>query len=137
MLPNVPTLKKRASYALSDICGESVSSPLVPDDAGYLGFFLHIVKRLEAGAGKALALAEEKSRDLLGLAASNVFSHLLRLDPYFDFAAVLDPVRETIRASLAEWVKILVEYLVASLAPKGHDMDSGDDESPLSAALLC
>ncbi|KAE8792254.1 hypothetical protein D1007_33189 [Hordeum vulgare] len=87
------------------------------------------MEHLEVSAEKALALAEEKSRDLLGQAASNVFSHLLRLDPDFDFASVLDPVLETIRAALAEWVEVHVEYLVTRLALEGHDMDSDDDVS--------
>ncbi|KAE8818269.1 hypothetical protein D1007_03899 [Hordeum vulgare] len=96
------SLEGRASQALGDICGEGVSIPLVLDDAGFLGFFLRVVECLEAGAEKAHALAEEKSRDLLGQAASDVFSHLLRLDPDFDSAAVLDPVPEMIRLALAE-----------------------------------
>ncbi|KAE8819025.1 hypothetical protein D1007_03230 [Hordeum vulgare] len=62
-------LERRASWALSDICGEGVSSPLVTDNAGYLGFFSRVVECFEAGAEKAHALAEEKSRDLLGQAA--------------------------------------------------------------------
>ncbi|KAE8772171.1 hypothetical protein D1007_55854 [Hordeum vulgare] len=112
------SLERRASRALSDICRESVSSPLVPDDAGYLGFFLRVVECLQAGAEKVHALTEEKSRDLLGQAASDVLSHLLRLNPDFDFTAVLDPVPETIRAALAEWVKVHVEDLVTRLAPR-------------------
>ncbi|KAE8767284.1 hypothetical protein D1007_61382 [Hordeum vulgare] len=85
---------------------------------------------LESGAEKAHVLAEEKSRDHLGLGALDVFSHLLRLDPYFDFAAMLDPVPETISAALAEWVEFHVEDLVTRLAPEGDGMSSGDDESP-------
>ncbi|KAE8790569.1 hypothetical protein D1007_35081 [Hordeum vulgare] len=105
------SLEMRASRALSDICGEGVSSPLVPDDVGYLGFFSRVVECLEAGAEKAHALVEEKNRDVLGQAASDVFSHLLCLDPDFDFAAVLGPVLETIRAALAEWVEVHVKDL--------------------------
>ncbi|KAE8785235.1 hypothetical protein D1007_41068 [Hordeum vulgare] len=75
------------------MCGKGVSGALIPDDSTCLGFFYHrVVQHLVAGAEKALALAEEKSRDLLGQAASDVFNHLLRLDPDFDFASVLDPV---------------------------------------------
>ncbi|KAE8789752.1 hypothetical protein D1007_35960 [Hordeum vulgare] len=113
------SLERITSRALSDICGKSVSSPLVPDDAGYLGFFLRVVERLEVGSAKALALAKERTRDLLSQAASDVFSHLLRLDPDFDFTVVLDPVPKTIHAALAEWVEVHVEDLVARLAPKG------------------
>ncbi|KAE8799270.1 hypothetical protein D1007_25399 [Hordeum vulgare] len=91
------SLEGRSSRALSDICGEGVSDPVIPDDVGYLGFFYRVVEHLEAGARKALTLAEEKSRDLLCQAASDVFSHLLRLNPDFDFALVLDPVLEMIR----------------------------------------
>ncbi|KAE8793526.1 hypothetical protein D1007_31809 [Hordeum vulgare] len=117
------SLEKRASCALSNMCGKSVSSPLVPDDAGYLGFFLRVMECLEAGAGKALALAQEKS-------------HLLRLDPYFDFAAVVDPVPEMIHAALDERVEVHVDDLVARLAPEGYGVDSCDDMSPSSAFLL-
>lgn len=105
---------------MSDICGEGVSSPLVPDDAGYLGLFFRVVECLEAGAEKVHALAEEKSRDLLGQAASDVFNHLLRFDPDFDFTEVLGPVPETIRTALAEWVEVHVEDLVTRLAPEGE-----------------
>ncbi|KAE8801399.1 hypothetical protein D1007_22992 [Hordeum vulgare] len=108
---------------------ESVSSPLVPEDAGYLGFFLRIVERLEAGAAKALALTEGKSRDLLDQVASDVFNHLLRVERDFDFAAVRNPLSETIRAALAEWVEVHVQDLVTRLAPEGHGMDSSDDVS--------
>ncbi|KAE8818281.1 hypothetical protein D1007_03911 [Hordeum vulgare] len=103
---------------------------MVPDDDGYLGFFLCVVERLEAGSAKALALPEEKSRDLLSQEASNVFSHLPCLDPDFDFAEVLDPVPETVRAAWAEWVEVHVENLVARLAPEGHGMYPDDDASP-------
>ncbi|KAE8807966.1 hypothetical protein D1007_15646 [Hordeum vulgare] len=41
------SLERRASRALCDISGEGVSSPLVLDDAGYLGFFSRIVECLE------------------------------------------------------------------------------------------
>ncbi|KAE8816597.1 hypothetical protein D1007_05939 [Hordeum vulgare] len=136
MHPDGPTLERRASRTLSDICGESASGPLVPDDAGYLGFFLRIMERLEVGSAKALTLAEEKSRDLLRQAASDVFSHILRLDPDFDFAEVLDSVPETFHAALAEWVEVHVEDLVARLAPEGHGVDFGDDASPYSTTLL-
>ncbi|KAE8793591.1 hypothetical protein D1007_31750 [Hordeum vulgare] len=89
------SLEKRASRALSDIYGKSVSSPLVPDDARYLGFFLRFMEHLEAGAAKAFALTEENGRDLLSQAAPDVFSHLLGVEPDCDFAAVLDLVSET------------------------------------------
>ncbi|KAE8781694.1 hypothetical protein D1007_45028 [Hordeum vulgare] len=121
------SLRTRASWALSDICGDGDSSPLVPNDAGYLGFFFRVVEFLEAGAEKAHALVEEKSRDLLGQAASDIFSHLLHLDPDFDIAAVLDLVTEKICAALAEWVEVHVEDLVARLAPEGCGVSYGDD----------
>ncbi|KAE8801506.1 hypothetical protein D1007_22890 [Hordeum vulgare] len=73
---------------------------------------------------------EEKSRDLLSEAASTVFSHLLHLNQDFDFAKVLDPVPQTVRAALAEWVDVHVEDLVARLPPEGHGMDPGDDAFP-------
>ncbi|KAE8776993.1 hypothetical protein D1007_50274 [Hordeum vulgare] len=82
------SLELRASRALRDIYGEGISGTLIPEDSGYLGFFFRIVEHLEASAGKSLASMEEKSRDLLDQSASNVFSHLLRLDPGFDFALV-------------------------------------------------
>ncbi|KAE8808770.1 hypothetical protein D1007_14863 [Hordeum vulgare] len=121
------SLDRRASRALCDICGEGIPGPLIPDYSGYLGFFYRVVERLEASAGKALALTEEKSRDLLGQAASDVFSHLLRLDHDFDFASVLDPMPETVRAALAEWVEVQVEDLVARLAPEDRCMGPDED----------
>ncbi|KAE8790838.1 hypothetical protein D1007_34833 [Hordeum vulgare] len=120
------SLERRATHAVSDICGKGVSGPLIPDDSRCLGFFYHVVEHLEAGAEKALVLTEEKSRDILDQAASVVFSHHLRLDPNFDFASVLDPVPETIRA-LAERVEVHVEDLVTRLDPKGRGVGSNDD----------
>ncbi|KAE8767069.1 hypothetical protein D1007_61613 [Hordeum vulgare] len=79
------SLEQRDSRALSGIYGKGVSGPLIPDDSRCLGFFYRAVEHLQTGAEKALALAEEKSRDLLVQAASDVFSHLLRLDPEFAF----------------------------------------------------
>ncbi|KAE8797482.1 hypothetical protein D1007_27339 [Hordeum vulgare] len=123
------SLERRASQALRDICGEAVSSPLVPDDAGYLGFFSRVVEFLEAGAEKSHALAEEKRRDLLGQAVLDIFSQLLRLDPDFDFATLLGPVPETIRAALAEWVEVHVEDVVTRLAPECCGMNYDEDAS--------
>ncbi|KAE8778560.1 hypothetical protein D1007_48514 [Hordeum vulgare] len=128
------SLERRASRALRDICGESASGPLVPGDAGYSGFFLRVMEHLEACSTKALALAEEMIRDLLSQAALDVFSHLLPLDPDFDFAEVLDPVSKTVHSALAEWVEVHVEDLVARLVPEGHGMDSSDD-APLDLPL--
>ncbi|KAE8803679.1 hypothetical protein D1007_20363 [Hordeum vulgare] len=58
-------LERRASRALDSICGSSVYSPLVPDDAGYLDFFTKIMERLEAGTKQVGALIEEESHDIL------------------------------------------------------------------------
>ncbi|KAE8805960.1 hypothetical protein D1007_17871 [Hordeum vulgare] len=123
------SLESRASRALSDICGEGFSSPLVPYDAEYLGFFLRVVECLEVGAEKAHALAEERSRDLLSQATSDVFSHLLHLDPDFDFAAIVDPVPEMIRAAVAEWVEVHMEGLVTRFVREGCATRYGDDLS--------
>ncbi|KAE8820574.1 hypothetical protein D1007_01318 [Hordeum vulgare] len=122
------SLERRATRALSDICGKGVSGPLIPDDSKCLGFFYRVVEHLEAGAEKALALKEEKRRDLLGQATSDIFSHLLCLDPNFDFASMLDPVLETIQA-LAEWVEVHVEDLVTSFALEGRGVGSDNDVS--------
>ncbi|KAE8806117.1 hypothetical protein D1007_17719 [Hordeum vulgare] len=129
------SLEGRASRALGDMCGEGVSGPLVPNDGGYLGFLLRIMERLEAGAKKSLVLVEEKSPDLLAQGASDVLSHLLHLDPDFDFATVLDPVPEMIHAALAEWVEVHVEDLVTRLGPEGGGTSSGDDVSSWFVAL--
>ncbi|KAE8799499.1 hypothetical protein D1007_25078 [Hordeum vulgare] len=123
------SLQRRASWALSDICGEGVSSPHVPNDAGYLGFFSRIVECLEGGVEKVCVLAQEKSDDLVERAASDMFSHLLRLDPYFDFDAVLGPVPESIHATLAEWVEDHVDDLVAGLVSEGGGESSDDGAS--------
>jgi hypothetical protein len=49
------------------------------------------VSRLEDQATRTHQLVEERSRDLLGRAFSRVFSHLLSLDPDFDFDAAIAP----------------------------------------------
>ncbi|KAE8803212.1 hypothetical protein D1007_20988 [Hordeum vulgare] len=71
----------------------------------------------------------EKNHDLLGQVASDIYTHLLRLDPNFDFAELLGPVPETIRAALAEWVAVHVEDLVTRLAPEGCGVSSRNDAS--------
>lgn len=70
---------------------ESISSPLVPDDVGYLAFFTRTVERLEGGAEKVGKLVEEESHDLLTQASTCIFSHLLHSDPDFNFKAVIAP----------------------------------------------
>ncbi|KAE8810884.1 hypothetical protein D1007_12383 [Hordeum vulgare] len=57
---------------------------MISDDSRYLSIFYHVVEHLEASPEMALALEEEKSRDILFQAVSDIFSHLLRLDPDFD-----------------------------------------------------
>ncbi|KAE8804835.1 hypothetical protein D1007_19069 [Hordeum vulgare] len=74
-------LERRARRALGSIFGASISSPLVPDDVGYLDFFTEVMERLEAGAREVGVLIEEESRDLLSQALTCVLSNLLHADP--------------------------------------------------------
>ena len=91
-------LGHRANRALGSICDENVSSPLIANDAVYLGLFTMLVEHLEGGAEKARQLVEEKSHDLLARASSCAFSHLLCFDP--DFEAVTAPMPEVIQGAL-------------------------------------
>ena len=102
----------RANRALSTICDESISRPYEADDVGYLRFCTQVVTCLEGGAVRACQLVEEKSRDLLGRAISRVFSHLLSLDPDFDFSAVIAPVLGVTQGDLASWVDHHVDDLI-------------------------
>ena len=91
----------RAKRALSSICDENVSSPLVSDDAGYLSFFTNDVACLDGGAMRARRLIEDNILDLLACAFSHVFSHLLRYDPHFDFDVAIAPIPGVIQVALA------------------------------------
>ena len=91
--------------------------------------------RLEDQATRARELVEERSQGLLGHAFSRVFSHLLNLDPHFDFDAVIAPVPEVIQDNLAGWVDDHVDALVAEFAPEddavvfaAEEGDADDDD---------
>ena len=49
---------------------------------------------------------------------SCVFSHLLNLDPHFDFDTAIAPVPMVIQDNLANWVDDYVDALVAEFAPE-------------------
>ncbi|XP_020165789.1 uncharacterized protein [Aegilops tauschii subsp. strangulata] len=121
-------LEHRANCALRSICKESVSSPLMPDDAGYLAFFTRVVERLEGSAEKVRQLVDEESRDLLARASTRVFSHLLRSDPDFDFQAVIDPVPRTIHDALGEWAEDHVDDLITRFTSDGLEDQHGAEE---------
>ncbi|KAE8775296.1 hypothetical protein D1007_52238 [Hordeum vulgare] len=87
-------LLRLARRALGFICKGSVSSPLVPDEAGYLDFFTKVVEQLEASAQKVGAMIEEESHDLLSQALTHVFSSLFHTDPHFNFEDAMAPVPE-------------------------------------------
>ncbi|KAE8769287.1 hypothetical protein D1007_59133 [Hordeum vulgare] len=108
----------------------SVSSPLVPDDAGYLDFFTN----------KVVVIVDEECRDLLGQALTRVCSQLLRANPRFDSEAVMVPVPEGLRGALAEAVEDHVglssQFVPGNCGdpegaeePEGADSD-GSDASP-------
>ncbi|KAE8801882.1 hypothetical protein D1007_22389 [Hordeum vulgare] len=65
------SLEQRASCALSDICGEDISGPQIPDDSGYLGFFYRAVEHLKTSAEKALALATTSRSSMSRMTRSN------------------------------------------------------------------
>ncbi|KAE8813306.1 hypothetical protein D1007_09578 [Hordeum vulgare] len=71
------SLEPRAQHALGTICKESISSPVVPHDAGYLNFVTKVVEPLEENAKKVVTMVDEECRDLLGQALMHVFRHLL------------------------------------------------------------
>src|SRR5215216_5612997 len=86
---------------------------------------------------RARELIEERSRDLLGRAFSHVFSHLLNMNPHFDFDAVIAPVPGVIHGNLAGWVDEHVNALVAEFAvvddtvvivAGGGDADDDDED---------
>jgi hypothetical protein len=128
-------LRARANRALGTICEENIPRPHEDDDAGYLHFFSQVVIRLEDRASRARQLVEERSRDLLGRVFSCVFSHLLSLDPHFDFDAVIAPVPEVTQDVLVKWVDDHVDDLVAELTleedvtvPEEEVVDADSDE---------
>lgn len=106
-------IERGAHCTLGSIFKESVSSPLVLDDAGYLTFFTRVMKRLKEGAKKVGMLVEEESRDLLAQVVTRVFNHLLCSDPDFDFEAVIAPVPGVIHDALGDWVEDNMDALSA------------------------
>lgn len=130
-------IERRARRALNCVYTESISNPLLPDDADYLAFFTRIVERFEGGVESVRTLVEEEGRDLLARASMHVFIHLLRSDPDFDFEAVIGPVPRVIREAWGSGVEDHVDALLAQFAPDGHEEqheadgygidDSGDD----------
>ena len=109
-------LRTKANQALGTICDEHAPHPHAEDYASHLRFFTDVVTRLESRAERARELVDEKSRGLLGLAFSRIFSHLLNTNPDFDFAAAIAPVPEVIRDNLARWVDDNVDALVRAFA---------------------
>ena len=73
---------------------------------------------------------------LLERAFSRVFSHLLNVDPNFDFDAAIAPVPTAVRGDLARWVEDNVDALVRAftseddavvvVANEGDVVDDGD-----------
>nr|XP_020160305.1 uncharacterized protein LOC109745593 [Aegilops tauschii subsp. strangulata] len=136
-------LRVIANGSLDTICEEGVSHPREDDDASHHRFFTEIVSRLEDRAVRAHELVEERSRGLLGRAFSRVFSHLLNLDPHFDFNVVIAPVPGVIQGNLAGWVDDHVDDLVAEFAPedgavviaaKGGGVGDDDQDNASSSA---
>ena len=74
--------------------------------------------RPEDWAARARELVEERSRGLLGCAFSRIFSHLLNLDPHFDFNVVLAPMPAATQDKLAKWVDGHVDALVKEMTPE-------------------
>ena len=86
---------------------------------------------LENRAERARELVEEKSRGLLGRAFSHVFSHLLNINPDFNFDAAIAPVPEVIRDNLARWVDDNVEALVRAFASDDDTVVIAADEGDM------
>ena len=92
--------------------------------------------RLEDQATRARELVEERSQGLLGHAFSRVFSHLLNLDPHFDFDAAIALMPEVIQDNLAGCMDDHVDALVSDFAPEDvvvfitaeEDSAGGDDK---------
>ena len=62
------------------------------DAAAYLTFFDQLLNRLEGASAELEDLIDEAGRSLLVVAVDRLFSNLRRLQPDFDFEAVMEPV---------------------------------------------
>ena len=122
---------------MGGIYEENVNHPHGDDDASHFRFFTDIGTCLEDRAARAHELIEERSRGLLGRVFSRVFSHLLNMNPHFDFDAVIAPVPGVIQGNLANWVDDHVDALVAEfvvaddavvIAAEGGDADDDDED---------
>ena len=129
-------LRNKANTALGYICDENAPTPHSSDYASHLTFFTEVVTRLEAQSARAWQLVEERDRGLLQRAFSLVFSHLLNVDPNFDFDAAIAPVPIAVWGDMARWVEDHVDALVRAftsenngvvvIADEGDVVDDGD-----------
>ncbi|KAE8817848.1 hypothetical protein D1007_04468 [Hordeum vulgare] len=117
-------LERWECRALGSIYGGSISSPIIPDDAGYLDFFTKVPEWVEAGAEQVGVLIEDEIRNLMSKAPMHVFSNLLHVDPHFDFEAAMAPVPRAIRVALR---KALPPTTLKSGGAEGHLVDDDND----------
>ena len=66
---------------------------------------------------------EEECRELLGLAATHIFSNLHRIDPKFDFSLVLRPVEPELSVAL---MKAVMEHVRALIEVYGRGDEAGE-----------
>ncbi|KAE8789214.1 hypothetical protein D1007_36601 [Hordeum vulgare] len=86
---------------MCSIWRSKLESSLVPQHAGYIEFSSEIMKELEGVINKVDNALEEECRDLLSLAETRIFIHLLLRDPHFEFAWVMGPVPEESHGNMA------------------------------------
>lgn len=132
-------LSIRARGALATICQERLGGPLEDNDASYLDFFTKLVEKLESGAKRVNGIIEDECRELLGQAATRIFSNLLRADANFDFNRVMPPVPPELRDGLGKVVEDHVDALLEKFSHgskssgeasdgKGEGYGGGDDD---------
>ena len=110
---------------------DSPDNPSGDDAAAYLKFFAVLVERLEESAADVDTVIDEECRELLGIAATCVFSNLHLANPNFDFSSVLRPVETKYPAALEKEVRKHVDALVELYVRVDGDGEEDQDDEEL------
>ncbi|KAI4984262.1 hypothetical protein ZWY2020_047960 [Hordeum vulgare] len=102
---------------------------VIPHHAGCAEFSSEVVKELVGAINMVNNTVEEECHDLLSLAASHVFQHVLLRDPRFEFAGVKGPMPEESCGNLANAIGGHVRTLLEKFS---CDDDGESDKEPLS-----
>lgn len=68
---------------------------LIKEPTAFLQLFDDIVTKLETSVEDLSSFMEEECRELLSIVGTRLFSNLLEVEPKFDFATVMKPLKRS------------------------------------------